>query len=61
MPLSSFSPDRLPIPVQGRLLMVCKSGRRSARATAMVMNNRPDIPVFSLKGGVDAMIESKIL
>ena len=61
MPLSSFSPDRLPIPAQGSLLMVCKSGRRSARATAMVMNNRPDIPVFSLKGGVDAMIESKIL
>lgn len=62
MPLSSFSPDQLPILGDDRkLLMVCKSGKRSLQAAAMVMNKGPEYDVFSLSGGVDALVNAKLL
>jgi adenylyltransferase/sulfurtransferase len=60
LPLSSFS-DQLPLLAHRDLVLVCKAGRRSLLAASIIANKRPDIHVFSLKGGVDALIESQMV
>ena len=60
MPLSQFE-NRLHELEAQHLVLVCQAGRRSLQAAQMLMNNGHAAHVYSLKGGVNSMLENKII
>lgn len=60
LPLSEFEAGM--INIKGRdVVLMCQAGRRSLQAAQLLMNNGHSARVYSLKGGMNALLENKII
>lgn len=57
IPLGEFSADKLPS-TDKAIVIHCRSGRRSADACAKLLQEKPDLEVYNLEGGILAWMES---
>jgi adenylyltransferase/sulfurtransferase len=60
MPLSQLE-SNLHTLTGNHIVFVCQAGRRSLQAASILMKQNSAIEVYSLKGGVNALIESKMI
>jgi molybdopterin/thiamine biosynthesis adenylyltransferase/rhodanese-related sulfurtransferase len=60
LPLSEFE-SGMKLIESKNVVIVCQAGRRSLQAVQLLMNNGYPAHVYSLKGGVNAMIGHKII
>ena len=58
-PLSNFTISLQTISLKDKIVLFCKSGKRSLKALKILKDVFPDCIAFSLKGGMNAFIESE--
>lgn len=58
-PLSNFTISRHTISIKDKIVLFCKSGKRSLKALKLLKDVFPDCIAYSLKGGMNAFIQSE--
>lgn len=57
IPLNEFSESKLP-PHQGKIVIHCHAGVRSAQACEQLLQHNPNLEVYNLEGGIAAWVEA---
>jgi len=52
LPLAQITSDNLPVYEGKKLVMQCRSGKRSAYACEILLAENPDLDVYNLAGGI---------
>jgi len=52
LPLAQVSLDNLPPYMDKKLVMQCRSGKRSAYACEILLAENPDLDIYNLAGGI---------
>jgi molybdopterin/thiamine biosynthesis adenylyltransferase/rhodanese-related sulfurtransferase len=60
LPLSEFESKIPQLPYEN-IVLVCQAGRRSLQAASVLLNLKPEVNVQSLKGGVNTLMELKMI
>ena len=54
IPLGSISLDKIPALSEKKLVMQCRSGKRSASACEKLLTENPNLDIYNLEGGIIA-------
>ncbi len=58
-PLSNFTTSLQTISLKDKIVLFCRSGKRSLKALKLLKDAFPDCNAYSLKGGMNAFVESE--
>jgi rhodanese-related sulfurtransferase len=58
MPLSRFNPQEIPDLGERKLILHCRSGKRSEQACLILLTQMPELEVYNLEGGILAWAQS---
>lgn len=59
MPLAQVSYDKLPEITDKKLVIHCRSGKRSLTACELLLKTNPNLEIYNLEGGILAWLELK--